>query len=203
VTQRASAPPTAPPQIILVGDFDLGATTLKTDPGLVNSITRARPRLIHIGEPADPQKRIAYLGDLLADEMVKDLRAKGLEAQRSNASANPSGRAWLVAGALLSVDEGNRRRRAILGFGAGASKADLHVAITDLSRGDQQPFEDLSVDARSGQMPGTVVTLRPGVAAASYAINGDASSKDIKKAATEIADDIDAVVKESRAGKAR
>ena len=71
------------------------------------------------------------------------------------------------------------------------------------SRPDQQPFEEMNVDSRSGQMPGAVVTLRPGVAAASYVLNADASEKDIKKAASNIADDLHKFIEDIKSGKAQ
>src|SRR5437899_12448513 len=46
--------PTKPPEIIYVGDFDLGSTTLKTDPGLAAQISASRPRLFGNHEPSDP-----------------------------------------------------------------------------------------------------------------------------------------------------
>jgi len=195
------ARPTTAPAVILVGDFDLGAAAVKSDPGLVNKLSEARPRLFGSHLSSDPATRLHELGEMLADDLVKDLKSKGINAQRQVVGEKPPASAWLVSGAFLSVDEGNRRRRAILGFGTGASDAKLEVALSDLASGDGKPFEEMSVESRSGQMPGAVVTLNPGVAAASYVLNGDASEKDIKKAAENIASDLHQFVEDVKSGK--
>jgi hypothetical protein len=200
--EQPLGPPLTPPSEILVGRFELGSTKLKTDPGLAAQIARERPKvLFHNDEPSDPVKRLEYLDNLLAEDVTRKLKSKGLPARRRDMNVPLPKSGWLVGGALLSVDEGNRRRRAVLGFGLGASDAKLHVAVADLSQGGIPSAEDMLVDAQSGRMPGGVVTLNPIHAAALFALNGESSERDMEKAAEAIASEVDSLVKTSRAQK--
>jgi len=196
--QHSTTRPTAPPDTIYVGHFDLGQTILKQDPGLVNRIASARPRLLRANEkePADPQERIAFLGELLATTLVKDLKEKGYNAQRIGPSDARATSGWEVSGALLRVDEGSRMQRTIIGFGAGESQVELTVAVTNLQYGNDQPFVDLNLKSDSGKKPGAFVTVSPFAAAAKYHMNSDAGSKDVETAAKEIAADLEHVIKD-------
>ena len=86
------------------------------------------------------------------------------------------------------MDAGNRLRRAAVGFGQGASDAQLYVAVSDLTQTNSPPFTELNVDSSTGNAPGAIVTLNPYVAAAKYVLAKNPSEKDIQRAGVAIAD---------------
>jgi hypothetical protein len=72
-----------------------------------------------------------------------------------------------VHGVFTQVDEGNRRQRAITGFGAGDVKMDLNVTLSNLAS-PQKPLYEAARENTSKNMPGAVITLDPYVAAAKF-----------------------------------
>lgn len=173
------------PTVIYVADFDLDSGSFKPE-GLVS---RLRARI------SGEQSKAQSLVDLMGDSIVKDLAKKGLEAYRLPKEAALPQKGWLVRGAFLQVDEGNRLRRAIIGFGAGHTDLQVAVAVDDLSAGKTpQPIYEIQSGARSGEMPGAIVTLNPFVAAAKFALSRRDLSTDAKKSAEKIADEVGAHV---------
>ena len=192
----------AVPSTIYVENFDLGETVVKSDPGTLTG----RPRLIQFRRQ-NPAEELHELSDLLASSLVADLNRKNLSAQRLAADAPKPARGWLVHGAFLEVASGNRLQKAVLGFGAGNSDAQLYVGITDLGApAGKQDVLDFNVNSAGNKAPGggiaTIVTHTPYGMAAKFVLERNASEKDIKRASQTLADRIENLV-QSRAEKAR
>jgi hypothetical protein len=136
----------------------------------------------------DPQVHARKIVSSMADRITSDLKKAGADAHRLPPGAPPPDRGWVVRGVFLSVDEGNRIRRAVVGFGAGQGSLQLAVAVDDLATQGQQPlYED--VDSGSGgHMPGAIVKLNPYVALAKFVLAGHDEASTIKHTAQAIAD---------------
>jgi len=201
VTQQSDtgAVPTSRPLLIYVADFDLDAVDIQSGSGLVSALP-ARPlgggilpRAFGI-LPQDKATTAHDLVELMASSLVKDLKAEGFEAQRIPAGGVWPREGWLLRGIFTQVDEGNRMRRAIIGFGAG--KTDLTVATTldDLSQGAPQPFYQVDTEAESGKMPGAIITMNPAVVAARFVLAGGDLDRNTRNTASQIAKSVAARV---------
>ena len=95
-----------------------------------------------------------------------------------------------VRDVFTQVDEGNRLRRAVIGFGAGQTGLQLAVAIDDLAQGAPRPFYELDTTAASGKAPGAVITLNPYVAIARFALSARDLEQSVKQTAAKIAADV-------------
>ncbi|MGO8918996.1 MAG: DUF4410 domain-containing protein [Stellaceae bacterium] len=185
--------PALRPAVVYVADFDLDAAEITSEPGLLGS----RPRLGIlpqgplgiVGKP-DPQAQARHLVDLMAQTLLDDLRKAGLDARRAPAGAVLPAEGWLVRGAFLQVDEGNRLRRAVIGFGEGQTRMQLAVAIDALSQGLPAPFYQVDTSAKSHDLPGAVVTLNPYVAAARFVLAGQDLDKNVKDSAGKVAESV-------------
>jgi hypothetical protein len=182
-------PPTvapAPPSVVYIGTFDLGATAVQTDPGTLTG----RPRLLQFSHE-DPAQELKDLGNLLADEITKDLNDASLPAERLAPDASRPASGWLVTGEFLQVAEGNRLQRAILGFGIGNSDARLYVAIADLAHPAGENLFNFNADSTGNQLPGgsvvAVAAHTPWAMVAKFVLERNASDKDIKRDAKAIA----------------
>ncbi|HLX27541.1 MAG TPA: DUF4410 domain-containing protein [Casimicrobiaceae bacterium] len=181
----------AAPSMIYVENFDLGETVVKSDPGTLTG----RPRLIQFRRQ-NPAEELHELSDLLANSLVDDLNRKKLPAQRLVAGAPLPMHGWLVRGAFLEVASGNRLQKAVIGFGAGNSDAQLYVGVTDLGAPPgKQDLLDFNVDSAGNKAPGggiaTIVTRTPYGMAAKFVLERNASEKDIKRAAQTLADKLE------------
>ena len=74
----------------------------------------------------------------------------GLQAERG--SAVPAGvqNALLIKGQLVSIDEGNRTERVIIGLGAGRSDVRAQVQVYQVTSAGNQLIDTIEVDGKSG-----------------------------------------------------
>ena len=189
--QHATQAPTPAqrPAVVWVSDFELQAAEIKSDQGPLG----LRPRILPQGPLGvvghrDPQAEARHITDLMADTLVDDLTKAGLAARRVPAALlTPAGAGWLVRGTFLQVDEGNRLRRAVVGFGAGETHMQVAVAIDDLAHGTPAPFYELDTSAESRPLPGAAVKLNPYVVAARFVLAGHDLDTNVKDTAHDIA----------------
>ncbi len=192
-SEREFAPPAAAkPAIVSVADFDLWAQTVKTEPGLLagqpGPVGRVGQRLS--GAPSDPAARARQLVNLMGDSLVKELAKAGFNAVRIPPGTAVPATGWLVRGVFTEVQEGNRLRRAMIGFGQGQTDIQVVTAIDDLSQGSPKPLYEMSTDANSGKTPGAAPTLvlGPFGAAARFVMSGNDLEKNVKQTAARIAE---------------
>jgi hypothetical protein len=188
----------APPDMIYVGSFDLGSTTVKSDPGTLTG----RPRLFNFHQK-DPQQELQRLEQLLTDDLVRDLNAAGLPAQHYTETTDTSGaprnrppQGWLVRGAFMELDQGNRLQRTAIGFGAGNSDAKLYIKVIDLAHPEEKYLlESNAATTNPSSMPSAaaataIVAHSPWGMVAKFAIERNASDRDIHAVAKAIADEL-------------
>jgi len=184
--------------LVYVTDFELEPGSVKQD---TNPVENARQ---HAGgllprpfqRHRDPQQKADEIVTKMADALVNDLRAKGLDARRLANGALLPAQGWLVRGVFLSVDEGNSMRRAVVGFGAGASQIELAVAVDDLAGQAPQPLYQVIDSASSHAKPGAgaAIALNPYVAAAKFVLARADDRRNVDRAAAEVADAVAARV---------
>jgi hypothetical protein len=179
--------------VVYVADFDLDAAAIKPDESPPKRARHLIGNLLPRGPlvpEEDPQVHAQKIVSSMADRITSDLKKAGVDARRLPPGAAPPDRGWLVRGVFLSVDEGNRVRRAVVGFGAGQGSLQVAVAVNDLATQGPQPlYED--VDSGSGgHMPGAIVKLNPYVALAKFVLAGHDEASTIKHTAQDIADTV-------------
>ena len=176
---------------VWVSDFELDAGDVKTDQGGV--IGEVRPGILERPRKRcerDPECQAKKIVDLMAKSIVSDLQKAGYKADRLPPGASQPATGALLKGVFTEVDEGNSRRRAIIGFGSGEAKMDLYVTLTDLAA-PQKPLYETAKDENSGKKIGAVITMNPYVAAAKFVMEKQAPEKTVKKTASEIAKEVE------------
>jgi hypothetical protein len=134
----------------------------------------------------------------MEQDVVTDLVKKGLAAQRLTPGEPLPPRGWIVQGTVLRIDEGDRVRRAVVGFGKGQTDLQVAVAIDNLSTAVQPaPLYRMQTGAQSGKSPGAVVTLNPYAAAAKFVLAGHDLGHNVQATASQIADRVVAHVNEA------
>lgn len=148
-------------EVVYVSAFDVGTTDVQVDGGMIHTLAT-----LATGSSADAQRqqRALKTRDQLADALVRELRAQGMPALRGPV---PDGRdALVIEGRFDTIDAGNRRRRVLIGFGAG--KSEVGASVTTLfqpAHGIAQPLGTFSASANSGHLPGMVETAGVGAVA--------------------------------------
>jgi len=175
--------------VIYVSDFELDSANFQADQSMQRA--QERPRLISgpLRRSKDPATEAQDLVNLMATDIVKDLTKAHYKAQRLlPGDVHPSQGVW-VHGVFTELNEGNRRRRAVIGFGTGEAKMDLYVTMNDLSRPDRALYTT-AASGESGKKPGAAITMNPYVAAAKFVMEKNAPEKTVKKTANDISKDI-------------
>jgi hypothetical protein len=115
---------------------------------------------------AEQAEAAAEVQGALADAIVQKLQAMGLRAIRANVPPPPGQNVLMVEGAFVKVDEGNRRRRVVIGLGAGKSEVGASVQVLyQPALGAPAVVQRFDAAADSGHMPGVAETAGVGAAA--------------------------------------
>jgi hypothetical protein len=103
-----------------------------------------------------------------------------------------------VRGAFVQLDEGNRLRRALIGFGSGATSLRVVVWVSDLEHGSSGPFCALDTSTHSSRKPGAALSFDLYVGAARFVLDGLDLDTNVTQIAAQISNDI---AERSRTGK--
>ncbi|HEV8711977.1 MAG TPA: DUF4410 domain-containing protein [Candidatus Binatia bacterium] len=160
--QRAAAEPSPRPGRVFVYDFAVTAAEVSENRGPLVSLVNA------LGDKTENERELAIAQEVqnrMAEDLVAGIQELGLPAQRAprGTPLPPDGLA--VAGVFLNVDEGNRLRRAVVGFGAGQSQVSTQVQVYAPSTSGLVTLLEFSTSADSGSAPGALVLGGAGAAA--------------------------------------
>ncbi|MFT4069210.1 DUF4410 domain-containing protein [Paraburkholderia sp.] len=171
---QAGAQPTMHPDTIYVYTFAADPQQVKLDSGMLQKLKT------QMSGSTAAQQQVADAGEVreqVADEIVQKLQAIGLHAVRADGPVPADQNVLLVQGSFATIDSGNRRRRTLIGFGAGKSEVTSSVQILyQPAGGAPRVVQSFSADADSGRMPGVVETAGVGAAAGSIATSAAAGA---------------------------
>lgn len=151
------------PDRILVTPFAVTPDEVRLDQGVASRIQRSSSDVPLSGQ----QLQVAHAAQAeLAAAMVEKLRSYGLPAERIAGPGYPmQGSSLLVQGQIISIDQGNRTRRTVLGFGAGKSSLSADMQLYSAVGGERPRFlTALSGSDNSGRTPGLAVGMGAGAA---------------------------------------
>jgi hypothetical protein len=126
----------------------------------------------------------------MAQSLTDDLKKEGVDARRVTPGEPLPRVGWQVRGVFLSVDEGNRLRRAMVGMGAGQSQFQVAVSCDSLAAPELPPLYETVEEGASKGMPGAMVKLNPYVIAAKVVLSGRDEKTAIRNSAQQIAEEL-------------
>lgn len=185
--------PASCPATIYVADFDAGVITNQfSSAGATNRLTVIGESLEY-GSPGSvwPAQFQAELTDLMAKHIVKDLTKSGYQAVRNSPETPLPSDGWLIRGSFSSVQKGNLPLRAFIGLGAGREDVQVACVIDRLGETNSEPLYEIHMDSSTRNLPGAIFTPMPALLAGRYALDWNDVEKDVKKTATQIANQID------------
>jgi hypothetical protein len=116
------------------------------------------------------------VASVLADHLVQKLQSEGLPAQRGEGPPDLSqGPVVVVDGQFVSINEGSRAERLVIGLGAGASDVRTEVQLVELQPEGRRLLDQFEVNAKSGRKPGMAETMGAGGAAGHLAVSAAVS----------------------------
>ena len=187
-----SAQKTAPDKskTIYVSDFELDAQNVQPDETPGGRIRGNGPLRRATGRgTGGAAQQAQHIVNLMSDSLVSDFQKAGYIAQRIAPGSESIGAGYLVKGVFTEVDQGNRVRRAVIGFGAGQVNMQLYVNVADAAH-PQQNLYTIDKDDTSGKKPGALITMNPIAAGAKFVMEKNASDKVVKKTAKQVSDEV-------------
>jgi hypothetical protein len=179
----------ARPERILVYDF----ATSPDDVDLTKGIIPELEDLVKKTPRTKEEKAVGRaVADALAKELVKEIQNFGLPAERVAGTPPGAGNILEIEGQFLSIDEGNRAERVIIGFGLGRTSVKANVQVYDAAATGRRVVEKFATDAKSGSKPGMALFVGAGAlmghAAVSALVSGGVSAASEKFSANVEAD---------------
>jgi Domain of unknown function (DUF4410) len=154
--------PVSRPDRVLVSYFSIDPEQVRLDQGVSARIMRAAS-----DQPLDAQQLQAARDTqtALAERLVDRLTTYGLPARIATTN-DGRGTELLIQGQIVSIDQGNRTRRVLIGLGAGKSTVSAAAQIYYLAGATPPRFMTaFEAQADSGHMPGAAETMGAGAAA--------------------------------------
>lgn len=195
-TQSYSGPELPRPDIVIVREFAVTPDQVKLDSGLSARARRVMSDRSITAQEIEVAHRAAAV---IAATLVNEIQHLGLPAMQADGTT-AAGKALIIDGQVLAIDEGNRTRRNLIGLGAGRSEIDAEAQIYYLMPATgSQLLQHFTANAESGNKPGaaetmgvggavgraaesTVVGVGAGVASETLGTNVDADGQRMAKA---------------------
>jgi Domain of unknown function (DUF4410) len=140
------------PQLILVHDYQVSPDEVQLDSALSSRIKRAVK-----GTPKteDQLKVEQEVSRTLTTTLVDEIRKLGIPAEPARMAAPGAGPTLSIEGQIVSINEGNKAKRLVIGFGSGASEVGTLTQVYEVTSGDgRRLIEDFYTMAKSSRKPG-------------------------------------------------
>jgi len=174
-TAQYSAQPQVRPDNIYVYSFDSTPDQVKLDNG--GLIQKVKSQFDGTSAAQKQAEEAAEVREQVANEIVRQLQSMGLRAIRSDIPAPADQNVLLVQGKFDTIDSGSRRRRILIGLGAGKSELSTSVQLLyKPAGGTPRLVQSFDASADSGKMPGMAETAGIGAAAGHLATSAAAGA---------------------------
>ena len=158
----SSPEPLPRPDRILVYDLAVSPEEITPNGGVITRLHSLVSATSQTEEQLTVGRQVA---DALSEELVQRIRALGLPAERASSLAPLADGTLAIEGQFISIDEGNRLRRAVIGFGAGGSEVRTLVQVYLGMDSAQHLVQEFETSADSSKAPGMAATMGAGAAA--------------------------------------
>lgn len=89
-----------------------------------------------------------------SEQVVAKLRERGIHAQRATASTTVPLHAIVVKGQFVTIDEGSRAKRMLIGFGAGSTELRARAQVYQMTESGLRLISEGEGGAHGSKMPG-------------------------------------------------
>jgi len=153
--------PRPKPDLILVYDFAVSADDVALDRAIGARVLQQLQ-----GTPqTEAQLKVGRsAAQALSVELVKAIQKLGLPAERASGTPPRVSNALAIEGQFVSIDEGNRLKRMVIGLGAGATEVKAQVQVYGVTPAGNRLLQEFETTAQSPRKPGMAETM--GVSAA-------------------------------------
>jgi hypothetical protein len=129
------------------------------------------------GQNSDPTAVAAKVQSTFTQQLVKALQKTAIPTTAATAATpDAQPQTLVVRGEFTSVDEGNKTKRIMIGFGRGASDVKAHTTVTLITATGPVVLGEFNLNSASGKKPGAAATMGASSAGEATAA-GDATDR--------------------------
>ena len=154
--------PLPKPDRVLIYDFAVSEKDIKLNTGI-------GARLANMATGANENEEQVKVGKAVAkalsESLVKELNSLGLPVERATPGTRLNDKTVAIHGQFLTIDEGNRARRMVIGFGLGGTEVRTKVQVFQGPEPTPALLEEFETQAESSKKPGMGPMAGVGVAA--------------------------------------
>ena len=133
----------ARPALILVNDYQVSPDEVQLDSALSSRVKRAVK-----GTPKTEDQP-------LTTTLVDEIRKLGIPAEPARMAPPVAGPTLSIEGQIVSINEGNKAKRLVIGLGSGASEVRTLTQVYEVTSGDgHRLIEDFYTTTKSSRKPG-------------------------------------------------
>ena len=153
------------PQVVVVQTFAVSPDEVELDQGLGAKYEELRKA--KAGTPRTQQElEVGHqVASALAEKLVVQIQDMGFYAVHAAAVPADTPVALLIKGQFISIDEGNRTERLVIGLGAGRSDVRVWAQVYEVTATGPNLIDQIEVSAKSGLRPGAAETMGAGAVA--------------------------------------
>ena len=171
-TQYQYAGPLPRPDVVLVYNFATSASDVKLDSSLLGNVSGRMDEIPQTNEEIRLGQNVA---DVIAVKLVEEIRSMGLPVERGIGSLSKSPRVLMIEGNILSINQGDRTERVVIGLGAGRTAVKIHTEVFERTPRGRRLVSEFAIDAMGSRKPGMAETMGVGAAAGNLAVSAAAS----------------------------
>jgi hypothetical protein len=149
------------PDQVFVYDLAVTPEEVKLDSGIASKIEELAKKPPRAEAEIKVGRQVA---DALSRHLVSKIQAMGLPANRAVGTTPVTGNILAIKGQFISIDEGNRTERVVIGLGLGRTDVKAIIQVYDYDNGARTLCCQLETDAKSGRKPGMAETMGAGAA---------------------------------------
>ena len=128
-------------------------------------------------EDSTPEVLTQQVQAAFSKTLVEEFTKVNVQSERYfDSGGAPTAAVLIVEGEFIAIDEGNKSKRIMIGFGRGASDIKTHVVVSLFGKGNKTVVLEFNLNSASGKKPGAVATMGAGSLAVGAAL-GDAGDK--------------------------
>ena len=140
------------PELILVHDYQVSRDEVQLDSAISSRVERT---VKGTPEAEDQLKVEQEVSRALTTTLVDEIRKLGIRAEPAAMASPVAGPTLSIEGQIVSINEGNKAKRLVVGFGAGASEVRTLTQVYEVMSGDgHRLVEDFYTTTKSSRKPG-------------------------------------------------
>lgn len=191
--------PLPKPDGIVVYDFAVPTEVITMDESMASRLRRRHLALLGTNSDSSPEAVAQQIQKSFSKTLVNDLQKASVQVERADGTDRIPAHTLVVQGEFTTVNEGNKSKRVMIGFGRGASDVQAHVTVSLTTGAQPLLISEFNLKSASGKKPGAAATMGVGSAGAAVAAGSVGDRKatvqaDASRMATAVANQIETLM---------